>query len=88
IQSYVLSRKSPYELVFKTEPNLCHLKTFGFLCSSNVLNDSDKFSSSFENKEYEMVFQNKNNLNFFNNDENESKSSEFYDDGRDAISSG
>ncbi|GKD59365.1 ribonuclease H-like domain-containing protein [Tanacetum coccineum] len=32
---------------------------------------------------YEMVLQNKNNINFFNNDENESKSSEPYDDGRD-----
>nr|GEX26244.1 ribonuclease H-like domain-containing protein [Tanacetum cinerariifolium] len=30
-----------------------------------------------------MGFQNKNSLNFFNNDENESKSSEPYDDGRD-----
>ncbi|GKC41822.1 hypothetical protein Tco_1059544 [Tanacetum coccineum] len=40
-------------------------------------------SLSSECKEYEMSFQNKNSLNFFNNDEDESKSSEPYDDGRD-----
>ncbi|GJU51637.1 ribonuclease H-like domain-containing protein [Tanacetum coccineum] len=97
ISSSVLSRKSPYELVFKIEPNASHLKTFGCLCFSSVLNDTDKFSSrdvkfyetvfSFKNssecKEYEMVFQNKNSLNFFNNVENESKSDEPCDDGRD-----
>nr|GEU69058.1 putative reverse transcriptase, RNA-dependent DNA polymerase, Gag-polypeptide of LTR copia-type [Tanacetum cinerariifolium] len=62
ISSSVLFGKSPYELVFKIEPNLSHLKTFGCLCFSTVLNDSDKFSSS---------------------NEDESKSSEPNDDGRD-----
>ncbi|GKF58633.1 hypothetical protein Tco_0172170, partial [Tanacetum coccineum] len=93
----VMPGKSPYELVFNIEPNLSYLKTFGCLCFSTVLNDSDKFSSRdvkfyetmfpFKNnkecKEYLMVFENKNSLNFFNCDENESRSSEPYDDRRD-----
>ncbi|GJR28421.1 putative RNA-directed DNA polymerase [Tanacetum coccineum] len=127
LPSSVLSGKSPYELVFNREPSLSHLKTFGCLCFSTVLNDSDKFSSrseksvfigysndkkgyklfSLENKkvfysrdvkfyetvfpfknssvckEYQMVFGDKNSLNFFNCDEDESKSSEPYDDRRD-----
>ncbi|GKC74897.1 ribonuclease H-like domain-containing protein, partial [Tanacetum coccineum] len=41
------------------------------------------FKNNSKCKEYEMVLQKKNNINFFNNDENESKSSEPYDDGRD-----
>ncbi|XP_071726730.1 uncharacterized protein [Rutidosis leptorrhynchoides] len=42
----VFNGKSPYELVFKTEPNLSHLKCFGCLCFSVSLNPVDKFSSS------------------------------------------
>ncbi|GKC91519.1 putative RNA-directed DNA polymerase [Tanacetum coccineum] len=127
LPSFVLSGKSPYELVFNIEPNLSHLKTFGCLCFSTVLIDSKKFSSRFEKpvfigysndkkgyklfsleskkvffsrdvkfyetvfpfknntecKEYQMVFENKNSLNFFNCDENKSRSSEPYDDRRD-----
>ncbi|XP_071687657.1 uncharacterized protein [Rutidosis leptorrhynchoides] len=41
----VLNGKSPYELIFKTEPNLSYIKFFGCLCFSTVLNPSDKFSS-------------------------------------------
>nr|GEZ42178.1 ribonuclease H-like domain-containing protein [Tanacetum cinerariifolium] len=41
----VLSSKSPYELMYKSEPSLLHLKTFGRLCFSPVLNESDKFGS-------------------------------------------
>ncbi|GJU59150.1 ribonuclease H-like domain-containing protein [Tanacetum coccineum] len=127
IPSSVLSGKSPYELVFSVEPNLSHLKVFGCLCFSTMLNDSDKFSSrseksvligysnekkgyklfsletkkvyfsrdvkfyetvfpfrnSSECKEYGMVYQNKNSLNFFNIDEDESRSDEPCDDERD-----
>ncbi|GJV79312.1 putative RNA-directed DNA polymerase [Tanacetum coccineum] len=103
LPSSVLSGKLPYELVFCYEPNLSHLKTFGCLCFSTVLNDFDSleskkvfysrdvkfyetvfpFKNSTECKEYEMVFQNKNSLNFFNNDEDESKSEDPYDDRRD-----
>ncbi|GJY83172.1 ribonuclease H-like domain-containing protein [Tanacetum coccineum] len=97
LPSSVLSGKSPYELVFNIEPNLSHLKTFGCLCFSTVLNDSDRFSSRdvkfyetvfpFKNnkecKEYLMVFEIKTSLNFFSYDENESRSSEPYDDRRD-----
>ncbi|GJW13239.1 ribonuclease H-like domain-containing protein [Tanacetum coccineum] len=44
--SFVLSRRSPYEMIFKTELNLSHLKVFGCLCFSTILNNNDKFSSS------------------------------------------
>ncbi|GJS69380.1 ribonuclease H-like domain-containing protein [Tanacetum coccineum] len=46
--SSVLSGKSPYEMFFKCEPNLSHLKVFGCLCFSTVLNNHDKFSSRSE----------------------------------------
>ncbi|XP_071713646.1 uncharacterized protein [Rutidosis leptorrhynchoides] len=41
----VLNGKSPYETVFKSDPNLSHLKCFGCLCFSVDLNPKDKFSS-------------------------------------------
>ncbi|GJT07296.1 putative RNA-directed DNA polymerase [Tanacetum coccineum] len=44
----VLSGRSPYEMIFKTEPNLSHLKVFGCLCFSTILNNNDKFSSRSE----------------------------------------
>ncbi|GJU14364.1 putative RNA-directed DNA polymerase [Tanacetum coccineum] len=56
----VMPGKSPYELVFNIEPNLSYLKTFGCLCFSTVLNDSDKFSSR-DVKFYETMFPFKNN---------------------------
>ncbi|GJV49230.1 ribonuclease H-like domain-containing protein [Tanacetum coccineum] len=46
---FVFSGKSPYELVYKSEPSLLHLKTFGCLCFSTVLNESDKFGSRYDN---------------------------------------
>ncbi|GJZ67857.1 hypothetical protein Tco_0631097 [Tanacetum coccineum] len=42
LPTVVLSGKSPYELVYKSEPSLLHLKTFGCLCFSTVLKESDK----------------------------------------------
>ncbi|GKD40542.1 putative RNA-directed DNA polymerase, partial [Tanacetum coccineum] len=39
----VLSRKSPFELVYKSEPSYSHFRTFGCLCFSTVLNNNDKF---------------------------------------------
>nr|GEW99095.1 putative reverse transcriptase, RNA-dependent DNA polymerase, Gag-polypeptide of LTR copia-type [Tanacetum cinerariifolium] len=45
IAYYVLNGKSPYELVHKNKPNLSHLRSFGCLCFSKVLNNSDKFTS-------------------------------------------
>ncbi|GKA51863.1 ribonuclease H-like domain-containing protein, partial [Tanacetum coccineum] len=64
LPSFVLSGKSPYEMIFKTEPKLSQLKTFGCLCFSTVLNNSDKFSSrsekcvfvgySFDKKRYKL----------------------------------
>ncbi|XP_071704595.1 uncharacterized protein [Rutidosis leptorrhynchoides] len=44
--SPVLGGKSPYELIFKTEPSLSHLRCFGCLRFSVSLNPADKFSSS------------------------------------------
>ena len=44
----VLNGKSPYEMIYKCEPNLSLLKVFGCLCFSTVLNNSDKFSSRSE----------------------------------------
>ncbi|XP_071686851.1 uncharacterized protein [Rutidosis leptorrhynchoides] len=43
--SAVLNRKSPYELIYKTDPNLSHLNCFGCLCYAIDLNPSNKFSS-------------------------------------------
>ncbi|GJU86702.1 putative RNA-directed DNA polymerase [Tanacetum coccineum] len=48
LPSSVLSQKSPYELIYKVKPKLSQLKTFGCLCFSTVLNNSDKFSSRSE----------------------------------------
>ncbi|GKA67091.1 ribonuclease H-like domain-containing protein [Tanacetum coccineum] len=45
IASSCLVGKVTYEIVFNREPSLSHLKTFGCLCFSTVLNDTDKFSS-------------------------------------------
>ncbi|GJX90501.1 RNA-directed DNA polymerase, eukaryota, partial [Tanacetum coccineum] len=78
----VLFGKSLYEMIFKHEPNLSHLKVFGCLCFSTVLNNNDKFSSSSENKDYELDINNLNSLNFFNCDLEEDLSSEPNDDRR------
>nr|GEV82318.1 hypothetical protein [Tanacetum cinerariifolium] len=82
--SSVLSEKSPYEMIFKCEPNLAHLKAFGCLCFSTVLNNHDKFSSSSENKDYELELKKLNSLNFLNNDLGKNLSREPYDDRRDS----
>ncbi|XP_071695665.1 uncharacterized protein [Rutidosis leptorrhynchoides] len=46
--SKILAGKSPFEMVHGFEPNLSHLKSFGCLVFSKVLNESDKFSSKSE----------------------------------------
>ncbi|GJY26343.1 putative RNA-directed DNA polymerase [Tanacetum coccineum] len=48
LPSSVLNGKSPFELVYRVKPNLSHLRSFGCLCYSTVLNNSDKFSSRSE----------------------------------------
>ncbi|XP_071715128.1 uncharacterized protein [Rutidosis leptorrhynchoides] len=48
LQSSVLSGRSPFELVYQHKPNLSHLRVFGCLCFSTVLNNHDKFSSRAE----------------------------------------
>ncbi|KAJ0492486.1 putative RNA-directed DNA polymerase [Helianthus annuus] len=44
LPSSVLLGKSPYEIVFGFKPSLMHLRNFGCLCFSTVLNESDKFT--------------------------------------------
>ncbi|GJY20493.1 ribonuclease H-like domain-containing protein [Tanacetum coccineum] len=50
--SYVLSGASPYLLVYGKEPPFSHIKCFGCLCYSTVLND--KFSSSPNDDERDL----------------------------------
>nr|GEZ46745.1 ribonuclease H-like domain-containing protein [Tanacetum cinerariifolium] len=45
LSSSVLNGKSPFELVYGLKPKLSHLRNFGCLCFSYVLNNSDKFSA-------------------------------------------
>ncbi|KAF5767570.1 putative RNA-directed DNA polymerase [Helianthus annuus] len=46
--SSILNGKTPYELLFGFEPSLDHLRTFGCLCFSTILNNPDKFESHAE----------------------------------------
>ncbi|KAJ0440838.1 putative RNA-directed DNA polymerase [Helianthus annuus] len=48
LPSSVLLGKSPYELMFGFRPSLAHLRIFGCLCFSTILNDSDKLSFNAE----------------------------------------
>ncbi|GJT81300.1 putative RNA-directed DNA polymerase [Tanacetum coccineum] len=48
LPSSVLSGASPYLLVYGKEPSLSHIRCFGCLCYSIVLNNNDKFSSRSE----------------------------------------
>ncbi|GJQ96310.1 ribonuclease H-like domain-containing protein [Tanacetum coccineum] len=48
LPSSILNGKSPFELVYGFKPKLSHLRSFGCLCFSSVLNNSDKFSSKSE----------------------------------------
>ncbi|GJR61685.1 ribonuclease H-like domain-containing protein [Tanacetum coccineum] len=43
LPSFVLNGKSPFELVYGFKPKLSHLRSFGCLCFSSILNNSDKF---------------------------------------------
>ncbi|GJT89630.1 ribonuclease H-like domain-containing protein [Tanacetum coccineum] len=45
LPSFVLSGASPYLLVYGKEPSLSHIRCFGCLCYSVVLNNHDKFTS-------------------------------------------
>ncbi|KAI3788114.1 hypothetical protein L2E82_00783 [Cichorium intybus] len=40
----ILSGKSPFEMVYKVEPNFDFLRVFGCLCFATKLNNSDKFA--------------------------------------------
>ncbi|KAJ0456204.1 putative RNA-directed DNA polymerase [Helianthus annuus] len=48
LPSSVLLGKSPYELMFGFKPSYAHLRVFGCLCFSTVLNDLDKFAFNSE----------------------------------------
>ncbi|GJV96016.1 ribonuclease H-like domain-containing protein [Tanacetum coccineum] len=43
---FVLNGKSPFELIYKRKPNLSHLRSFGCLGFSTILNNHDKLSFS------------------------------------------
>ncbi|KAJ0808240.1 putative RNA-directed DNA polymerase [Helianthus annuus] len=44
LPTLVLDGKSPYECMFGFKPSLEHLRNFGCLCFSTILNESDKFA--------------------------------------------
>ncbi|GJV96763.1 ribonuclease H-like domain-containing protein [Tanacetum coccineum] len=46
LPSFVLNGKSPFELVYGFKPKLSHLRSFGCLYFSSVLNNSDKCSAN------------------------------------------
>ncbi|GKB41553.1 putative RNA-directed DNA polymerase [Tanacetum coccineum] len=48
LPSSVLAGKSPFSVLYGREPSLSHLRCFGCLCFSSILNNSDKFSSKSE----------------------------------------
>ncbi|KAJ0622209.1 putative RNA-directed DNA polymerase [Helianthus annuus] len=48
LPSSVLLGKSPYELMFGFKPSFTHLRVFGCLCFSTILNNSDKLSYNAE----------------------------------------
>ncbi|GJY67437.1 ribonuclease H-like domain-containing protein [Tanacetum coccineum] len=48
LPSSVLAGKSPFSMLYGREPSLSHLRCFGCLCFSSILNNSDKFSSKSE----------------------------------------
>ncbi|GJT43910.1 putative RNA-directed DNA polymerase [Tanacetum coccineum] len=48
LSSSIPNGKSPFELVYGFKPKISHLRSFGCLCFSYVLNNSDKFSAKSE----------------------------------------
>nr|GEY66207.1 hypothetical protein [Tanacetum cinerariifolium] len=48
LHSSVLNGKSPFSLVYNKEPNLSHLRSFGYLCYVALIKGSDKFSKKSE----------------------------------------
>ncbi|GKE45226.1 putative RNA-directed DNA polymerase [Tanacetum coccineum] len=48
LPSSVLAGRSPFSMLYGREPSLSHLRCFGCLCFSSILNNSDKFSSKSE----------------------------------------
>ncbi|GJU21462.1 hypothetical protein Tco_1154804 [Tanacetum coccineum] len=73
-----LSKDNKFRVMF--DENVCVIQDYVQRKQVGTSNESNGLA---ECKEYDMVFQNKNSLNFINNDENESKSSEPNDHGRD-----
>ncbi|GJT19643.1 ribonuclease H-like domain-containing protein [Tanacetum coccineum] len=58
----ILNGKSPYELVHGNKPNFSHLRSFGCLCFSTILNNNDKFTSrevNFYETEFPFKMRNK-----------------------------
>ncbi|GKB66235.1 putative RNA-directed DNA polymerase, partial [Tanacetum coccineum] len=64
IPSAVLSGKSPYEMIYKNEPSLSHVKSFGCLCFATILNNKNKFAARsdkyYSNEPYDDKRDNEN----------------------------
>ncbi|GJT37651.1 putative RNA-directed DNA polymerase [Tanacetum coccineum] len=45
LPSSLLNGNSPFKMIYGIKPKLSHIRSFGCLCYSTVLNNSDKFSS-------------------------------------------
>ncbi|GJV64965.1 ribonuclease H-like domain-containing protein [Tanacetum coccineum] len=70
--SSVLNGKSPYEMIYKKCPTLSQLRVFGCLCFATIVNNNDKFDSTYEKSDSEVqknnsvnVFQDVNHIYFF-----------------------
>nr|GEY23668.1 hypothetical protein [Tanacetum cinerariifolium] len=48
LHTYVLNRKSPYDIVYNMSHSLKHLRSFSYLAYATVLNSHDKFGSRSE----------------------------------------
>ncbi|GJS61353.1 hypothetical protein Tco_0656137 [Tanacetum coccineum] len=89
LPTVVLSGRSPYELIYQFEPSLLHLKTFGCIYFSTMLNESDKFSARSFTKEFIFEENGITDLNFFDEISISSpKSCEPNDEGGDIVVDG
>ena len=53
LPSSVLNGKSPYEMIYKTQPNLSLIRIFGCLCFAAIVNNHDKMT--YRSEKYVMM---------------------------------